>query len=491
MTDSARPRIGARVCRHQWIWPLIVLASLGAADVNAPLADAAKSRDIATVSRLLKQPVDVNVPQSDGTTALHWAVRWNLLEVIDPLIRAGANVNATNRYNITPLALACTNGSALVVAKLLQAGADPNASPNGESPLMVAARTGDLETVKVLLAHGAATNAVESERGQTALMWAAAEAHPAVVKLLIEQGADVQARAKGGFTPVLFGVRKGDKESVAALINAGASPNEKAADGSPLSFVAILNAHYELAAVLLDHGADPDATDKTGRTALHALIAARNNAGSQFLPPPGQTGNLDTAGLISALLSHGANPNARTRKIDVPVTRNVADAPARNAVAPPIDTRLNLEGATAFLLAAQNIDVAAMRILVAGGADPRLPTYENSTPLMVAAGLGSKERQGGPTPAAVLEAVRLTVELGGDVNAANAHGQTALHSAVYRGVDEVIQFLVAHGAKLDAKDSRGRTPVDLAEGFPDGQTTVRHESAAALLRKLAASRVDK
>jgi ankyrin repeat protein len=306
-------------------------------------------------------------------------------------------------------------------------------------------------------------------------MWAAAEGHSSVVELLIEHGADVEARSNGGFTPLLFAVRHGDGESVAWLLGAGASPNEKAADGTPVSFVAILNAHYDLAAFLLSHGADPDARDKTGQTLLHALVAARNDPGSQFQRPPVQTGALDTAALMRVLMARGANPNARTSKADTPATRK-ADS---------IDTRVNLEGATPFLLAALNSDIGAMRILSAAGADPRVPTYENTTALMVAAGLGSKPRDGGPSPAAVLAAVRLVVDLGGDVNAVNVHGQTALHGAVYRGVGEVIEFLVARGSALDARDSRGRTPAELADGFSDGQATVKHETAGALLRKLA------
>lgn len=470
-----------RFCRGWLLAPWLVSMSLGAADVGTAIADATKNRDMKAVADLLAQRVDVNTRQPDGTTALHWAVRWDALEMVDQLIRAGANVNATNRYNITPLALACINGSAAVVEKLLQAGADLNAAPNGEPPLMLAARTGDFETVKLLLTHGAAVNAKETERGQTALMWAVAEANPTVAKLLIENGADVHARSTSGFTPLMFGVRKGDLESVRTLLAAGANPNEEVPDGSPLSFVAIVNAHYELAAFLVERGADPNGVDKTGRTALHALIDARNTVGAQFqyTRAPTQTGNLDTAGLIQALLANGANPNVRIQKLDSPAPgRNVVDA---------IDAGLNLNGATPFFLAAQNVDAQAMHILVAGGADPRLPTNDNSTPLMAAAGLGSRQRQGGPTPAGVLEAVRLAVELGGDVNATNVHGQTALHGAVYRGVDEVIQFLVDRGAKLDAKDKMGRTPIALAEGLDSrGRGSALREETLALLRKSAA-----
>ena len=477
--------MGAR-CRLVW-WLGLAVVSLGAAHEDTRLADAIKGQNTAVVSGLLKERVDVNAPLPDGTTALHWAVQWDERETVDQLIRAGANVNATSRYGVTPLALACTYGNAAIVEKLLQAGADPNASPKGEPPLMVAARSGDVGTVSLLLAHGANVNAKETLRGQTALMWAVAEANPGVAKVLIEKGADVHARSAGGFTPLLFGARKGDIASVRTLLAAGADPNEKAPDEneSPLVFVAILNAHYELAALLLEHGADPNAIEKAERSVLHTLIAARNYPKFQYIGPPMQTGTLSTTGLIHALLTGGANPNARIQ------TGAALSTVPPNVKVAAIDAVVNLEGATPFFLAAQTADVAAMRILAAAGADPRLPTVENSTPLMVAAGLGFSRLMGlNRGPAAALEAVRLALEVGGDVNAANVHGQTALHGAVYAGVDEVIQFLVAQGAQLDAKDALGRTPAALAEVLTaEAAYQGGRDSALALLRKVAGERV--
>ena len=480
MSVSAKGMV-AKVSRISWIAMGLAVVSLGAAETDTRLVMAAQSGEMNAVLVLLKQRVDVNVPLPDGTTALHWAVRWNSIDAVDQLIRAGANVNAVSRYHVTPLALACTNGSAAIAERLLQAGANPNASSTGEPPIMVASRTGDVETIKVLLAGGAPVNATETERGQTALMWAVAEGNAEAANVLIEHGADVNARSRNGFTPLLFAVRKGDASSVRTLLAAGASPNEKASDGTPVAFVAIMNGHYELAAALFDHGADPDGADKAGRTALHAIIATRSSLGAQFqyTPPPTQTGSVDSAGLMGVLLARGANPNARMGKLE-------AQGTLGRSVAQSIDARLNLEGATPWLLAAQNADVEMMRLLLGAGADPQLPTSENSTPLMAAAGLSSRPRQGGPSPAAVLEAVRLTLDLGNDVNAVNVHGQTPLHGAVYRGLGDVIQLLVDRGAKLDAKDVRGRTPAALADDLSETLISAGRGSAIALLGKLTA-----
>ena len=122
----------------------------------------------------------------DGTTALHWAVRNNDLQEIDRLIRAGAKVDAANRYGVTPVYLACLNGSADAVSRLLKAGVSANATGNyGETALMTCSRAGNAEAVKVLIEAGASVDALESWHGETALMWAAAEHHPAVMETLI------------------------------------------------------------------------------------------------------------------------------------------------------------------------------------------------------------------------------------------------------------------------------------------------------------------
>src|SRR5260370_16203624 len=240
------------------------------------IAASPKQPDREAIRALLRQHGDVNAPQADGSTALHWAVYQDDLETVDLLIGAGANVKAANRYGVTPLSLACTNGNGAIVERLLKAGADPNTTlPSGETALMSAARTGKVEAVKALLSHGAVVDAKESQRGQGAIMWAAAEGNVEVVEALIEAGADFRARLDSGFTPFLFAVREGRIGAVRALLKAGVSPNETVktkhnagrrpgnagsppADGTSALVLAVANGHFDLAANLLDAGADPN-----------------------------------------------------------------------------------------------------------------------------------------------------------------------------------------------------------------------------------------
>ena len=194
------------------------VAEVGAAG-KSDVADAAMRGDKASVRTLLAQKADVNVPQADGATALHWAVYRGDRELAGMLIRAGANVKAANREGSTPLWLASVNGDAAIITALLEAGADPNEHlPLGRTPLMTASRTGNVEAMKVLLDHGADVNAKETLRGTSALMWAADEAHPAAVELLIQRGADIKARsnpASRGRGPAL-GKANDPRKAVAA-----------------------------------------------------------------------------------------------------------------------------------------------------------------------------------------------------------------------------------------------------------------------------------
>ena len=306
---------------------LFCAVSLLAASPNARLVDAVKNSDKASARSLLEQHADVNVPETDGTTALHWAARWDDVETAQLLIRSGANAKAANRDGVTPLSLACINGSAPMVELLLKAGADPNtALPGGETALMTASRTGKVDAVNLLLARGADVNAKETEHGQTALMWAAAEGNTAVVDSLIEHGADIHARSRGGFTPLLFGVREGRSAVVSSLLKDGANVNETLngyrkrpkyvvngaahdADvktlvpasqeviGPSALVLAVANAHYELAAALLDAGADPNAAAQ-GWTALHELTWVRKPGTGTNNPGPRGSGSMDSLELV-------------------------------------------------------------------------------------------------------------------------------------------------------------------------------------------------
>jgi uncharacterized protein len=173
---------------------LLSMATLNAG--RSDVADAAMNGNTAAVRTLLAQKADVNAPQADGATALHWAAYRGDKELADMLIRAGANAKAANREGATPLWLASVNGDAPMLAALIAGGADPNERlPLGRTPLMLASRTGNVEAMKVLLDHGADVNAKETARGTTPLMWAADEAHPDAVQLLIQRGADIKARS--------------------------------------------------------------------------------------------------------------------------------------------------------------------------------------------------------------------------------------------------------------------------------------------------------
>lgn len=479
------------------------LAYAGTEGSDSKVADAVRDGDTTAAIAFLKQRADVNAPEADGTTALHWAARQNDLDMADRLIKAGANAKAANRYGVTPLYLACVNGSAAMIAKLLDAGADANsATTEGETALMTVARTGNVEAAKVLLAHGAQVNTQEQWRQQTPLMWAVAESHPEMAELLIEHGADVNTRQVewhwerqvtkeprekwmplGGLTPLLFAARQGCVDCAKVLLKAHADIN--AADPNNITplLLALINGHYDFAAYLIDQGADPNIADETGRTPLYSAVDDHTMPDSN-LPAPREVDNqLTSMDVVKALLAHGANVNAQLIK----------QTPYRTKVDRGADTMLTT-GTTAFMRAAKAGDTEAMQVLLAKGADAKLTTKFDVTPLMAAAGLGTKEEDTTgrrKTEAEAIAAIKLCLDAGVDVNAVDNHGDTALHGAAQKGYDQVVEFLADHGAKLDVKDNKGRTPLDAANGLMgnggfDGSRRDVHESTVALLKKLMA-----
>jgi ankyrin repeat protein len=456
---------------------------------SAPLADAVEKMDRAAVRTLLERRADVNAPQADGMTALHWAAYHDDLSTVELLVRAGANVSAANRYGVTPMSLACTNGNGPMVELLLEAKADPNAPlPGGETPLMTASRAGSASAVKALLAAGASVDAKDDRRGQTALMWAAAEGHAAVAQALIDGGADIRARVPSGFTPLLFAVRSGHLDTVRVLLKAGADVNETMstasrrpyggrlppAGGSAL-LLAVMNAHFELAAHLLEAGANPNA-DVPGYTVLHAITAVRKPGVGDNDPAPEGSGTMTSIELVKALAAHGAHLNARMTK----------RANLNN-------TRANEIGATPFFLAALTADAELMRTLAALGADPLLPNADNSTPLMVAAGLATRSPgEDAGTESEVLEAVQVALDLGADINAIDNNGETAMHSAAYKNLPKVVKFLAAKGARIDLwnrDDKFGWTPLAIAVGYRFGNFKPSPETESAIREVMIAAGV--
>ena len=487
---------------------------------------------MAAVRTLVAKKVDVNAPDADGSTALHWAAERDDVPMADLLIAAGANVKAKTRYNVTPLALAATNGDAALIDRLLKAGADPNgASEEGQTALMTASLTGKPDAVKLLIEAGANVNTAEPYKGQTALMWAASEGNASAADVLIAHGADVKAKSTAGFTPLLFAVRNDHAEAAKVLLDHGANVNDVASDGTNALNMAVVNAYYDLASMLLDRGANPNAPDPRG-SALHTLSWLRRpgsdgaaGVGNTGHAPPLPSGRMTALELAKKLLDKGANPNVRIdwKEIKFGKEGGTAKNPPNIQLGRHL---LSYVGATPFYVAAKNGDVAYMKLLADHGADPRIPTKAGITPLMVAAGLDYWEGEApgpftGVPEAERLEAVKLAVTLGNDVNAhadfgnypmtgdtaytllyyplniddlldlgvgdPRWSGSTPLIGGVVSGQPSIVQWLVEHGARANDRTKLGWTPLLVAEGVFFANAKKEFPQAAAILRKALAA----
>ncbi len=475
-----------------------VMAGSGEPD----LVTAVKSGNLPAVRALARTRGAVNARDVDGTTALHWAAYRSDDRAATVLVGAGADLNAVNRYGQTPLSLAAASGSADLVRLLVKAGAEVGtadaALPDRQTTLMLAARTGSVGALRVLLEHGAMVNAAETRTGTTALMWAALENRPDAVRVLVEAGADVNLRSrvtdyphtppgvigdkveagasyvgqtvlpKGGWTALMYAARQGALESARALADAGADLNATDPDGSSALIFAIINGHYDVAALVADKGADVNLPDRAGMSPLYAAVDMHTMPTTFGRPDPTPVVIAGAVDAAKMLVAHGANPNARLKSKIIKRVYN------------PGDSKLD-EGATPFMRAAKGGDVTMMRLLKDAGADPTLSQKNGNTALHLAAALGPK---GGSdnnpdrgTAADAMNAIKLCIELGADLNAVNAAGDTAVHAAL--ASPAAIQYLADHGAKLDVKNKQGRTPLAAALRARDvNQATV------ALLRRL-------
>jgi ankyrin repeat protein len=387
--------------------------------------------------------------------------------------------------------LACTNGNADMIELLLKSGADPNAPlPGGETPLMTAARTGTLTAVKVLLANGARVEDKDERRGQTALIWAAAEGHAPVVQALIDGGADFRARVPSGLTPLMFAAREGRLHVVRTLLKAGSDVNEtipvdgprRRAYGGRLPpagatalLIAVLDAHFDVATALLEAGADPNAS-LAGYTVLHAVTVVRKPGVGDNDPSPEGSGAMSSIEFVRLLASRGANVNAKmTKKVNLN------------------NTRTNEIGATPFFLAALTADAELMRTLAKLGADPTIANVEKSTPVMAAAGLGTRSPgEDAGTESEVLEAVKVALDLGADINAIDSNGETVMHAAAYKNLPQVVKLLASKGARIELwnKENRfGWTPLAIAVGYRFGNFKPSAETEAAVREVMLAAGV--
>jgi ankyrin repeat protein len=551
-------------------------ALLQAQGGRSAVADAAMARDAATVRQLLRTGADANAAQGDGMTALHWAAMNGDAALTEMLLVAGANPRATTRLGgFTPLHLATQNGRASVVAPLVKGGAPVNArTSTGTTPLMLAAASGNADVVRQLAEAGADLNLVDGAHGQSALMFAAGLGRTEAVKMLVAKGADLaltsavvdlsnvavpeetlqdslrdQQRAEqnrnaqnegaparpaapaasgvpgvtrpfkyneligkhGGLSAVHFASRQGAADVVRALVDGGADVNQvSAGDHTTPMLIAAINGHYDLVGYFLDQGADPNIASDAGMAPLYAVLNVEW-APKSFYPQPRahqqqQTNYLD---LMKRLLDKGADPNARiVRKIWY--TQYNFDL-----------LRVDDSGATPFWRAAYASDIEAMKLLVARGADPTIPTVKPAAndrfrqggtrsadesrdhsglppvptggpdlpALLAAAGAGYGEGFAGNAhrfaPTGMLAAVKYLIEdVGADPNLRDSDGNTALHAAASRGDNEMIKYLVSKGADVRLVNRGGQTTVDMANG--PVQRTQPYPETIKLLESLGA-----
>jgi len=483
----------------------IPLLFYGTCCAAGPLVDAARAGNHAEAVALLQQHADANDRMVDGTTALHWAIHHGDADLAQRLIKAGADVKATNEYGATPMSEAAERADARILAMLLKAGADVESpNPMGQTALMTVARTNHVDAAKLLLAHHADVNAIEQWRGQTALMWAAAQGQPEMVTLLLKHGASPNARSAirawerrvtaeprpqnrplGGLTPLLLAAREGCAACAEALVKGKADINLADPDNISPLLMAILNGRFDAAAALIEAGADPNRWDTWGRAPLYSAVDYNTTprGGRPDRPSSDRTTALQVEEM---LLKAGANPDMQLKLF--PPYRSLGQDRGG-------DGMLTV-GTTPLIRAAKAGDAASIGLLLAHGARADLPNELGITPLMAAAGVGSTTidtRGRFRNEQECIDAARLLLAAGADINAHRDNGQTSLHGAALWGWNAFVQFLADHGADLQAADRDGIRALDIALGKVGvtGRVGIAapepHQETAALLQKLMAA----
>ena len=498
--------------------PAALAAAIGLLSLGAAVSSSADTRpqslvDLiragqrdAVLAAITSPDIDVNAAEPDGSTALLWATYTVDREMVRALLKAGAKANVTNRFGSSPLAEAVKVGDVELARMLLGAGANPD-SPNqdNQTALMLASSVGSLPIAKMLIDKGAHTNAVETFRGQTAVMWAAAENHPDIVDLLIAHGANVKLRAKfddwprqmtsepraqfrqtGGLTALLYATRSGCLRCAVSIVKAGADVNQPNPDGITPLINAIDNHSFDIAMFLLDKGANPGAWDMNGRTPLYVAVDMNSYAGFAGFGngtfqgfgrplttrPPNSAKAMD---VVNRLLSMGVDVNHQ-------LTRMRPNGDGRGRFADYM-----MRGGTGPLMVATlSYDNVAIKTLLAHGAEVDLPNVFQITPLMAAAAMSGSARGFGPGPpsgdaqARILATIDLLLDAGANINArvtdSHTHtakmvayiqgrdheGQTALFSAAEAGWDKVVKHLVERGADPTVRDASNKTALDYA-----------------------------
>ena len=452
--------------------------SMGA---EGTLVNAIEKRDWIDVEKLLADSEQIKRTQPDGMTALHWAVFHKRTELVQQLLTIGATVDALTHYEVTPLSIGCLQGDAVSVKLLAVAGADVNRiMPGGEVPLMTAARNGNADVLRVLLKHGATVDATE-RKGQTALMWAAAEGNADAVQVLIDAGADLKRELKSGFNAIMFAAREGRIEVVRCLLDSGMDVNAVMGQdksqgrgprpGTSALMLAVESGHFELALYLVQRGADPN-DQRSDYTPLHALSWVRKPASGDGIdgdPSPRGSGNVPSLEFVRRIVQAGANVNVK-------LERGLAGK-----------AKLNMKGATPFLLACKTADLPLLKVLLELGADPKLANVDNCTALLAASGIGTVSVGEEPgTESEVIETIEFLLALGADINAVDNNEETVMHGAAYRSHPKVAELLAQRGSQPSVwnhKNKHNWTPMLIAQGSRPG--SVKPDPAViAVLEKL-------